>query len=193
MTTHHGPLRVHDHICTAKVNAAVETLCNWSARKNKDDYLCIMWNNLEESAESEGTCCPVRRPVMEVRGWVSKYLGGVWALHVRLGTVVDSSLQHLLYASHQEDIWVRACYREHSLWRRWRCYNFSMLMLICPYELIDLNMKQKTLKQGSCWASTMFFSLASSMLETAMLAGLDWNIWEGSICVPTDYTTHPLR
>ena len=46
--------------------------------KKMDDYLCIMWNNLVESAESEGTYCPVRRALMEVHAWVTVPL---WSLN----------------------------------------------------------------------------------------------------------------
>lgn len=52
-----------------------------------------------ESAESE-----------EKRLVMGHYLGGVRTLHVRLSAVVNPPLKHLLYASHQEDIWVWACY-----------------------------------------------------------------------------------
>lgn len=67
-----------------------------------DCYLRIMWNNVEEFG---------------VRSRAGRYLARVWALHVRFSTVVDSPLEHLLYASHEEDIGVGACDREHSLRR----------------------------------------------------------------------------
>lgn len=49
-----------------------------------------------------------------------KHLCGVWALHVRFCTVVDSSLKHLLDAGNEEDIWVGTCYREDALKRNHR-------------------------------------------------------------------------
>lgn len=120
--THHDPFRVHNHICTAKVNTCVECLFKWSAFKNKYSYQCIMWNNLVESAEHGEHTLPCE-DVADESLQVGQYLGGVWTLHVWLSTVVDSPLKHLFNSSHQEDIWMRARYWEHSLLRQWKYYN----------------------------------------------------------------------
>lgn len=84
----------------AWVCAAVESLLLHDFKT--DYYLRIMWNNVEEFG---------------ARSRVGRYLARVWALHVWFSTVVDSTLEHLLDASHEEDIGVGACDREHSLRR----------------------------------------------------------------------------
>lgn len=92
----------HNILAAVPSACTTEWVCAFAPLQNNDYYLHIMRNNVEEFG---------------VRSRVGRYLGRVWALHVWFSTVVDSTLEHLLYASHEEDIGVGACDGEHSLRR----------------------------------------------------------------------------
>lgn len=124
-TTYMHPL--HIPLCLSPITAVLG-----AAPQKCSQSQCLCWVSVQQSSTqkqrwwcvcnvkySDGICWvwgKLRRSKVESSVGSVQYLSGVRALHVRLGAVVDSTLEHLLYTSHQEDVRVRTCYWEDSLW-----------------------------------------------------------------------------